>query len=126
FIFGGTGDLTSRKLIPALYNLYLDGWMPPRFAIIGLGRTSLNNDQYRDQLAKGVNQFSRRGKADAGQWKAFAEHIEYQVSEISSLDAYALQAENIQRYRSEWKVDPIVIIYFSVDTLLFTTLELNM
>ncbi|MFO7258102.1 MAG: glucose-6-phosphate dehydrogenase [Bacteroidota bacterium] len=126
FIFGGTGDLTSRKLIPALYNLYLDGWMPPRFAIIGLGRTSLNNDQYRDQLAKGVNQFSRRGKADAGQWKAFAEHIEYQVSEISSLDAYALQAETIQRYRSEWKEDPIVIYYLAVAPRFFTTIAQNL
>src|SRR5690606_39644367 len=88
--------------------------------------TSLNNDQYRDQLAKGVNQFSRRGKADAGQWKAFAEHIEYQVSEISSLDAYALQAETIQRYRSEWKEDPIVIYYLAVAPRFFTTIAQNL
>ncbi|HEY8512376.1 MAG TPA: glucose-6-phosphate dehydrogenase [Cyclobacteriaceae bacterium] len=126
FIFGGTGDLTSRKIIPALYNLYLDGWMPPRFAIIGLGRTQLNHDQYRDQLAQGVNKFSRRGKADNEQWKTFAERIEYQVSEISSIDAYALQAETIDRFRSEWKEDPIVIYYLAVAPRFFTTIAQNL
>src|SRR5690606_41046107 len=93
FIFGGTGDLTSRKLIPALYNLYLDGWMSPRFAIVGLGRTQLTHEQFRNQLAEDVNKHSRKGAADAETWNAFAEHIEYQPSEISSPDAYAVQAE---------------------------------
>lgn len=126
FIFGGTGDLTARKLIPALYNLYLDGWMPPRFAIVGLGRTQLTNEQFRDQLANGVNKYSRSGQADTESWKAFAEHIEYQPSEISSPDAYALQAETIQRYRSEWKEEPIVIYYLAVAPRFFTTIAQNL
>lgn len=126
FIFGATGDLTSRKLIPALYNLYLDGWMPPRFAIVGLGRTQLNHDQFRDQLADGVNKHSRNGRAGTEQWKSFAQHIEYQSSEISSADAYALQAETIKRYRSEWKEDPIVLYYLAVAPRFFPTIAQNL
>ena len=57
FIFGGTGDLTSRKLIPALYNLFLDGWMPDQFAIIGMGRTALTDNDFREGLLKDINAF---------------------------------------------------------------------
>ena len=64
FIFGGTGDLTSRKLIPALYNLYIDGWMPDKFAIVGMGRTKQSDDQFRGLLLEDINKFSRSGKAD--------------------------------------------------------------
>jgi glucose-6-phosphate 1-dehydrogenase len=46
-IFGGTGDLNSRKIAPALYNLFLDGWMPKQFSIIGTGRTKLTDEQFR-------------------------------------------------------------------------------
>jgi glucose-6-phosphate 1-dehydrogenase len=62
-IFGGTGDLTSRKIAPALYNLFLDGWLPEQFSIIGTGRTQLSDQQFRDNLLKDINQFSRSGKA---------------------------------------------------------------
>src|SRR5690606_36805209 len=65
FIFGGTGDLTSRKLIRALYNLYLDGWMPDRFRLVGMGRTKQSDDQFSDVLLEDINKFSLRDKADA-------------------------------------------------------------
>jgi hypothetical protein len=61
-IYGGTGDLSCRKLAPALYNLYLDGWMPARFSIIGTGRSSLSNEDFREKLLNGINQFSDRAR----------------------------------------------------------------
>ena len=61
FIFGGSGDLTNRKLIPALYNLFLDNYLPEKFVVIGVGRTSFaSDDEYRNKLLEGVQQFSRR------------------------------------------------------------------
>ncbi len=56
-IFGGTGDLTKRKLIPAFFNLFLEGWLPKKFQIIGLGRTELNDSDYRDRLHEGLVEF---------------------------------------------------------------------
>src|SRR6185295_12344315 len=82
FIFGGTGDLTSRKLIPALYNLFLDGWLPENFAIVGLGRTVQTDDQFRKALLDDINKFSRRGKAVNEKWNAFSSHVHFQVSDI--------------------------------------------
>ena len=59
FIFGGSGDLTNRKLIPALYNLFIDDYLPEKFVVIGVGRTSFSSDdEYRNKLLEGVQQFS--------------------------------------------------------------------
>ena len=82
FIFGATGDLTSRKLLPALYNLFLDGWMPQRFKVIGLGRTQQSDEDFRKSMEDGVNNYSRRGKADATKWKSFEANLAFLVSDI--------------------------------------------
>ena len=60
FIFGGSGDLNFRKLSPALYNLFIDNWMPEKFSIVGIGRTEYSDVDYRGRLLDGIKQFSRR------------------------------------------------------------------
>src|ERR1700692_2060635 len=70
-IFGGSGDLTHRKLLPALYNLHVDGLLPPRIAIVGVGRKAMSDDAYREFAKDGVTQFSRR-PLDAAAWQTFA------------------------------------------------------
>jgi glucose-6-phosphate 1-dehydrogenase len=65
------GDLNSRKIAPALYNLFLDGWMPKQFSIIGTGRTKLTDEQFRANLHNDINQFSRSGKTDDKKWAEF-------------------------------------------------------
>ena len=54
-IFGGSGDLARRRLIPALYNLLLDGLLPPNYAVVGLGRTSMTDEEFRATLRDGVD-----------------------------------------------------------------------
>jgi len=61
-IFGASGDLTRRKVVSALYNLFLDHWLPERFALIGFARTSFTETSFREHLRQGVDQFSRRCK----------------------------------------------------------------
>ena len=61
-IFGAAGDLTWRKLVPALYNLFLDKWLPDRFAVVGVDRKEMSIDEFRQRLREGVDTFSRRGK----------------------------------------------------------------
>src|SRR5881227_123922 len=70
-IFGGAGDLAHRKLLPALYNLHVDGLLPPRIAIVGAGRNDFSDEAYREFAKDGVTQFSRR-PIDEDAWKAFA------------------------------------------------------
>jgi glucose-6-phosphate 1-dehydrogenase len=79
-IFGAAGDLTWRKLVPALYNLYLDDLLPEKFAIVGVDVTPIGLDDLQKRLLTGVNQFSRRGKAKPDQWKTFANHLKSLVA----------------------------------------------
>src|SRR5262245_13728897 len=73
-IFGGAGDLAHRKLLPALYNLSVDGLLPPRTAIVGVGRKEMTDEEYRGFARDGVTQFSRRPIDDAA-WKTFADAL---------------------------------------------------
>ena len=87
-IFGGTGDLNSRKLAPALYNLFLDGWLPDEFSIIGTGRTPLTDEQFAEKLLEGINQFSRSGKAKKDKWQEFSKHLFYQAADVKDVKSY--------------------------------------
>ncbi len=82
-IFGAGGDLTWRKLMPALYNLFLDNSLPEKFEIFGLGLEDMNDDKFRAHLRKGVDQFSSRGKAKSDAWKSFAEHLHFEQADLT-------------------------------------------
>src|SRR5438876_9089183 len=73
-IFGGAGDLAHRKLLPALYNLHVDGLLPPRFAALGVGRKSLDDASYREFAKDGITKFSRR-PLDQALWQSFADSL---------------------------------------------------
>lgn len=126
FIFGGTGDLTSRKLIPALYNLYLDGWMPKHYAVIGMGRTMYSDEQFRGLLHEDLNKFSRRGKADKKQWDTFSSNVTFQVSDIKDDKTYIEISETINRLKEEWEAEPCVIYYLAVAPRFFGTIAENL
>src|SRR5215475_9774727 len=70
-IFGGGGDLAHRKLLPALYNLHVDRLLPPKLAVVAVGRKEMSDDAYRAFAKDGVTQFSRR-PIDEHAWEAFA------------------------------------------------------
>src|SRR5829696_491764 len=87
-IFGGSGDLTSRKLVPALFNLFIDNYLPRDFAVVGVGRTSYGSDEkYREHLLEGVKQFSRRND-NAEDWKKFSQKIYYLEMDAKDEAAY--------------------------------------
>ncbi|HLF19803.1 MAG TPA: glucose-6-phosphate dehydrogenase [Bacteroidota bacterium] len=126
FIFGGTGDLTSRKLVPALYHLFIDGWMPDQFAIIGMGRTQQTDDQFRSSLLEKFNTSSQGKKADHEQWKDFSSHVYFHAPEIHEERTYLEQAERIKKLEEEWKAEPCVIYYLAVVPGFFTPIAENL
>jgi glucose-6-phosphate 1-dehydrogenase len=87
-IFGASGDLTQRKLIPALYNLYRKNRLPEQFNIVGASRTVYNHDDFRALMRKGTQEFSAASFNDA-QWAVFAEHIWYVPGDASNRDDLA-------------------------------------
>ena len=83
-IFGASGDLTQRKLVPSLFNLYRKGRMPKQFRIVGYGNTAFTDEQFRAQLEAGIKQFaSFEFKAD--EWAAFASNLTYQQGRYTDL-----------------------------------------
>jgi glucose-6-phosphate 1-dehydrogenase len=124
-IFGATGDLTARKITPALYHLYLDEWLPEKFMIIGTGRSKMSHDEFRAKLFDGINQFSRSGKADAQKWEAFAKHICYEVSDVNDAGSFETFGNVIVQQENEWGIKANVIYYLAVAPQLFPLIAEN-
>ena len=76
-IFGAKGDLTHRKLIPAIYNLFIVNHLPSTFNLICVDFLPASDEDFRNYLLGGVNEFSRSGKADEKKWNEFSARIFY-------------------------------------------------
>ncbi|MVN22314.1 glucose-6-phosphate dehydrogenase [Mucilaginibacter arboris] len=124
-IFGGTGDLNWRKITPALYNLFLDNWLPEHFSIIGTGRTKLSNDDFKGKLLEGINQFSRNGKANPEQWKKFSDNIVYQAADLNDAETYNEFGNLIKNYEKDLQQEANVIYYLAVAPQFFPIIAEN-
>lgn len=87
-IFGATGDLTARKLLPALYNLAREGQLPPHFACIGFARRDWDHEFFRQEMQKAVTQFSRTKFSDDAFWETFQKQLFYHRSEFHQDNGY--------------------------------------
>lgn len=124
-IFGGTGDLTKRKIMPALYNLYLDNWLPDNFAIIGTSLDQLNEEKYKTELLDAMNQFSRKGKPKKEDWIIFTSHIKYQVSDITDSSTFESLGVLVEQFKKEWDKTPSIIYYCAVAPHFFSLIAEN-
>jgi glucose-6-phosphate 1-dehydrogenase len=87
-IFGASGDLTARKLIPAFYHLFKEQQMPPTFRVVGFARREKNDASWRQELRTALDQFSRTKPVDEKVWQAFAENIFYCQGDLTDDAAY--------------------------------------
>ena len=88
-IFGATGDLTRRKLLPALYRLAQQRLIPAEFAILGVSRQHLSDQEYRAKLREALTEFGDEDAVDEGEWNSFADGIFYVAGEFKDAEAYA-------------------------------------
>ena len=93
-IFGATGDLTHRKLVPALYNLAADGELPPGVVIVGFARRDKSDDDFRRDIEESTRKFSRQPVRDEI-WNAFAQSIFYHRSEFGDEAGYEQLAKRL-------------------------------
>ncbi|TCD00683.1 glucose-6-phosphate dehydrogenase [Pedobacter frigidisoli] len=113
-IFGGTGDLNKRKLAPALYNLFIEGYMPEKFAIIGTGRTEFTDDSYKTALEDAVNEFSRTGKVKKDKWENFGNTIHYCPTDFAQPKTFENLKAAVDKYQKEYGPTTQVIFYLAV------------
>lgn len=84
-IFGASGDLTVRKLIPALYNQFVKGRLPKKLRVVGVSRSELGDDAFREKLREGVAEFAPDLLSDP-QWEMFAPYLSYVAADAATRD----------------------------------------
>lgn len=100
-IFGASGDLTRRKLMPALYDLALEGLLPPGFSVVGYARSSKTNEEFRAEVRDSIREFARRTPIDEGLLQNFEEGISYVSGDFSEPDDYVRLGEELERLDRE-------------------------
>src|SRR3989440_5895308 len=124
-IFGATGDLTHRKLIPALYNLADDGELPPAAVIIGFARRPKSDDDFRKEMEEAVREFSRQAVRDEI-WKTFSQSLFYHQSEFGDEPGYKSLAERLDETDNERGTRGNRLFYFAAGPDQFETILKNL
>lgn len=117
-IFGGGGDLAHRKLLPALYNLHVDGLLPHAFAVVGVGRSEMSDEAYRKFARDGIAQFSRR-PLDERAWGMFADSIYFVPASIDGDGGLAPLGARLDIVEHERGLPGNRIYYLAVPPSLF-------
>ncbi|MGE5244296.1 MAG: glucose-6-phosphate dehydrogenase [Betaproteobacteria bacterium] len=117
-IFGGAGDLAHRKLLPALYNLFVDGFLPARFAVVGVGRKPMDDAAYRAFAKDGVERFSRR-PPDTERWNGFAGALFFVSASLDDPRAFASLGARLDIIEHERGLPGNRLYYLAVPPTLF-------
>ena len=95
-IFGANGDLTKRKLLPALYRLAFDRRLSAGFAIVGISRTPLSDDQFREKMRESVKQFLEDSPFDDDVWAGFSQGLFYMPGDVHDPPSYVSLAARLK------------------------------
>lgn len=124
-IFGASGDLTSRKLIPALFNLGLDSLLPTAFHLLGFGRKSIPDEEFRRDAHESVNSFSRR-PMDESVWKDLAPQISYHAGNYDDAEAFRSLAERVKEIEAAVGREMQLVFYISTPPTVFEPIIENL
>jgi len=112
-IFGGSGDLARRKLIPAVYNLLLDGILPPNHAILGNGRKPLSDPDFRQTAREAIVKYSRQ-KISEKVWPDFERRLFYVGGLIEDPKAYKALRQRLEQIEADLKLPGNRIFYLAI------------
>ncbi len=111
-IFGASGDLTKRKLIPAMYDLKKNGQLPEKYIIVGVGRSSYDDDTFRERL--------NEGKEKNDDYRDFLNNIYYQSVNTSSVDDYKKIDDKLTMLNKEHSIGGNYIFYLATPPKLYS------
>jgi len=124
-IFGASGDLTSRKLLPAIYNLLLDSLLPSDFYLFGYGRKAMPDEAFRDQSASDLREFSRRDY-DAGIWQRVLANTHYCQGGYDDAASFEALAERLQAVEEKLGREMQFLFYISTPPGVFKPILENL
>jgi glucose-6-phosphate 1-dehydrogenase len=125
-IFGASGDLTKRKLLPALYSLTRERLLPGRFAVIGYARRPITDDAFRDEMRAGCEEFARRRPVDPELWAGFARNIFYQEGGYDDPKAFVALRERLEQIERSLGLPGNRVFYLSIPPSSFATVVRNL
>jgi glucose-6-phosphate 1-dehydrogenase len=120
-IFGGTGDLAHRKLLPAIYNLAHEGALPERFNLIGVSRSDIPHDDYRSMMRESIQKYSRR-KPDDQVLDKLLESVRYVPGVFDDDSVYDKLDEQLKEFDSEAGIEFNRLFYLSTSPAFFATI----
>jgi glucose-6-phosphate 1-dehydrogenase len=112
-IFGANGDLTKRKLLPALYRLMYERRLAPGFAVVGVSRTPMSDDQFRDKMRDSVKKFLEDSPFDDDVWAGFSQGLFYMAGDVHDADSYARLAARLNEIEQARRTGGNVLFYLS-------------
>ncbi len=118
-IFGATGDLTKRKLMPAIYNIGREGFLPSNFACVGFARKEKSHDDARNEMKEDINEFSRVKPVDEAFWENFKEQVFYHQSEFDSDEGYEKLRKFLEELDAKQGTKGNRVFYLSVQPKFF-------
>jgi glucose-6-phosphate 1-dehydrogenase len=118
-IFGATGDLTKRKLIPALYNLSREGLLPENFFVIAFARKEKTDSQFREEMLEATQQYSRVTPIEEKLWNDFAQKIHYHQSNFDSQEGFSSLQKRLLQLDHQYNTQGNRIFYLSTHSCYF-------
>src|SRR5258708_2492987 len=112
-LFGASGDLAKRKVIPAMYDLAIHNGLGPRYAIVGFARTPMAEDAFRAALADAAQSISEVGPIEPRQWDEFASNLYYCPGDYADPAAYAKLAKRLDELDSSKNIGGNRLFYLS-------------
>jgi glucose-6-phosphate 1-dehydrogenase len=112
-IFGGSGDLSRRKLLPAIYNLSLDGVLPTNFAVVGFAMNEFSDENYRNFAREGIEKFSRR-PLDPGHWDDYAKSLFYVRGSFDDRASFAQLKERLAQIEPGFGIPGNQVFYLAI------------
>jgi glucose-6-phosphate 1-dehydrogenase len=123
--FGASGDLMKRMLLPAMYNLRLEDVLPTNFAIVGYSRTAWSDDEFRAEMKKSIEEFSRSGPPREPLWSDFAKRLSYVPGEFDDAKCFAALNDRLEKNIEEFGTQGNVLFYLSTPPSVFPIIIRN-
>jgi len=118
-IFGASGDLTKRLLIPSLFNLYCDDLLPDSFAILGMAMDEFTTESFQAKMSADIQQFSRQKDFNATAWKAFCDRIHYMKGRFDDAEAFKQLRSFLQALDGRYDTEGNVLFYMATPPSVF-------
>lgn len=121
-IFGASGDLTERKLIPSVFNLFCGGFLPKNYAVIGVSRSAYTDEEYRQKVVFENEHLKNKKAATPEKLKAFAELVFYQSVNTKEISAYSALKERLDQLDKQKSCANNYIFYLATPPSLYQTI----